>query len=178
MDNIISTLQTFFEFPYTSFYIREIARRTKINHTTIRQRIIKLAKEGYLVHNTQTRPYDTYKSNTTSSKYHNLKLFYNLEKIRQSNLIPKLEQIYDYPTIVLFGSYAKAEDDEKSDIDLCIISPITKEFPVKLYSLHLKRPLSIHLFAPVQWNTLKKKNSELVNNICNGIVLSGQLEVV
>lgn len=178
MDKYIIILKPFFEHPNNYYHIREVAKLTKINHTTIRQYLIKLEKEGYIILNKQTKPYETYVANFSSLKFRNLKLFYNLEKIRISNLLPKLDQFYAYPTIILFGSYAKAQDDEHSDLDICIISSITKEFSTKGFSTIIKRPVSIHLYNPTQWSNTKKKNPELVNNICNGIVLAGQLEVL
>ena len=47
-----------------------------------------------------------------SKKTLNLKLYYNLEKIRNSNLIEDLEKMYDLPIIVLFGSYASPSSRE------------------------------------------------------------------
>ena len=102
---------------------------------------------------------------TISRKTLNLKLYYNLENIRKSGIIEDLEKHYDYPVIVLFGSYAKARDDLTSDIDVCIISNINKEFNVKKYE-------------KISLEKSKKSNSELINNISNGIVLSGELEVL
>jgi len=178
MDKIISILAPFFEQPFTSFHIREIAKKTKINHTTIRQHLLKLAKEEYLLHNKNTYPYDTYIANHTSSKFHNLKLFFNLEKIRKSNLLEKINKAYDKPLIILFGSYAKAQDDEKSDIDLAILTPITKEMTFLDCEKIINRKISLHLYTPQLWETTKKKNPYLINNMCNGIILSGQLEVL
>jgi len=178
MDKKVSIQAPFFEHPSTTFHIREIAKRTKINHTTIRQYLQKLEQEGYLIKNTQSKPYETYLSNPSSSKFKNLKLYYNLEKIRLSNIIEKLEKEYDYPTIILFGSFSKALDDEQSDVDLCIISNITKEIELKSFEKIIRRTISFHLYNKQKWNALKKQNPALINSICNGLVLSGQLEVL
>ena len=176
MEAKISILRVFFEKPNSLFHIREIAKLTKINHTTVRKYLKQFEKDGYLTIK-PTAPYTTYKANTTSKKYLNLKLYYNLEKIRESGLIENLEKHYNYPTIVLFGSYAKATDDEKSDLDICIISQTRSQINFKSYEAIIKRPISPHLFNKIQWAIAKQKNPNLINSICNGIVLSGQLEV-
>ena len=113
-----------------------------------------------------------------SKKTLNLKLYYNLEKIRNSNLIEELEKTYDLPVIVLFGSYASAMDDMTSDIDICLISNIEKEFSTEKYEKSLNRKVSIRQFNKNSWKKAKKLNPNLINNICNGIVLSGELEVL
>jgi len=108
----------------------------------------------------------------------NLKLYYNLEKIRNSNLVQDLEKVFDFPVVILFGSYASAMDDANSDVDICIISNIEKEFPTDKYEKILNRKISLHKFTKNLWNRSKKSNTNLINNICNGIVLSGELEVL
>ena len=177
MELIITILRPFFEDPYKEFQIRELARVLKINHTTVRNYLNKLAKEGFLVKK-QVRHYPVYASNINSKKYLNLKLYYNLEKIRISRILEDIEKYYDFPIVVLFGSYSKAIDDQNSDIDLCIITDIKKEFPNKKYESIINRKISLHKFTRKELEELMKKNPELINSIVNGIVLSGQLEVL
>ena len=177
MERKIAILEPFFKSPNANFHIREVAKLTKISHTTIGKYLKKLERDNYLITN-PTRPYSTYKANTASKKYLNLKLYYNLEKIRESKLIEELEKIYNYPTIVLFGSYSKALDDENSDVDICIISEVKSELNLKSYENIIGRPISLHLFNNKRWENAKKKNTNLINSISNGIVLSGQLEVL
>lgn len=174
--NTIDILKNFFEYPNKGFLIREVARLTKINHTTVRQHLNQLVKEEILLIETNGL-YPCFKLNP-NKKSLNLKIYFNLEKIRKSEIIDNLEKIYDYPTIILFGSYSKAIDDENSDIDLCILTEIKREITLDKYSKSLKRKVSIHLFNHKSWQEAKTKNPNLVNSICNGIILSGQFEVV
>ena len=48
MEKKLTILKSFFEEPNRKFSIRELSRILKINHTTIRQYLNKLAKEGFL----------------------------------------------------------------------------------------------------------------------------------
>jgi predicted nucleotidyltransferase len=89
-----------------------------------------------------------------------------------------LEKAYDLPVIVLFGSYASAMDDSTSDIDLCLISNVEKDFSAEKHEKNLNRKISIHKFDKTGWEKAKKLNPELINNICNGLVLSGELKVL
>ena len=176
MERKLTILKPFFEDPNRKFSIRELSRILKINHTTVRQYLNNLVKEE-LLFSKKEGVYSFY-TLVLSKKALNLKLYYNLEKIRNSELIEDLEKAYDLPVIVLFGSYASARDDASSDIDLCLISNIEKEFPIEKYEKSLNRKISLHKFSKDLWNKAKKLNPNLVNNICNGIVLSGELEAL
>lgn len=123
------------------------------------------------------KPFPVFTS-VISKKYLNLKLYYNLEKLRKSGITEDIEKIFEYPVIVLFGSYAAAMDDISSDIDLCIISNNEKEIDLSEYEKQLNRKISLHLFTKRKFKEITKKNPEFVNSICNGIVISGQLEVL
>ncbi len=177
METKISILEPFFKRPTTLFHIREIAKATKLSHTAVGKYLHKFEKESLLVMK-QTTPYPTYRANSNSLAFLNLKRYYNLEQLRTSGLLAALEKEYEYPILVLFGSYAQALDDEKSDIDICVISEVAKEFSFETYEKKLQRKISIHHFTRKKWEETKKLNPELINSICNGIVLSGQLEVL
>ncbi len=176
MERKLTILKSFFEEPNRKFSIRELSRILKINHTTIRQYLNRLAKEGFLSPKKEGL-YFFYHLILTK-KTLNLKLYYNLEKIRESNIIQDLEKIFGLPVIVLFGSYAFAIDDKTSDIDICLISNVEKKFSTKKYEKILNRRISIHKFDKNYWERAKKSNPNLINSICNGIVLSGELEVL
>ena len=48
MERKLTILKQFFEEPNRRFGIRELSRILKINHTTVRQHLNKMAKEGFL----------------------------------------------------------------------------------------------------------------------------------
>ena len=173
----LSILRNFFEDPTREFHIREIARLAKLNHMTVRSYLNKFVKEGLLIKK-KSGLYATYSANFSNKKFINLKLYYNIEKLRQSKIIEELEKTYDYPVIILFGSYAGATNTKDSDIDLCVITNIKKEFKLEKYQNILNRIVSLHKFNEKEFKNMKTKNPELLNNICNGIKLSGKLEVV
>jgi predicted nucleotidyltransferase len=174
MEIKMNILKPFFENPNEEFQIRELSRLLNINHTTIRQYLLKLVKEE-LICLKNGKPYDYFKADI-NKKFLNLKLFFNLERLRESNLIEHIERDYDYPTIILFGSYASATDDSTSDIDLFVLTEVKKEKDYSKFESKLNRKITIHLFSKDKFNSMVHKNSELLNNIINGITLSGKLE--
>ncbi len=176
MERKSTILRPFFEDPNRKFSIRELSRILKINHTTVRQYLNKMVKEEFL--SSKKEGLYTFYRLVLSKKTLNLKLYYNLEKIRNSSLIEDLEKAYDLPVITLFGSYSFARDDASSDIDICLISNVEKEFPLEKYDKRLNRRISLHRFNKDSWDRAKRSNPNLINNICNGIVLAGELVVV
>lgn len=176
MEIKLTILKPFFEDPEENFSIRELSRILKINHTTVRQHLNKLVRDNLL--SVKKEGVYSFYQLALNRKTLNLKLYYNLEKMRESEIVNDLEKTYDLPTIVLFGSYASAMDDMTSDIDICLISNIEKEFSTERYEKALNRRVSIHRFTKSSWKKAQKTNPGLVNSICNGIVLSGELEVL
>ncbi|MBI2632524.1 helix-turn-helix transcriptional regulator, partial [Candidatus Pacearchaeota archaeon] len=106
MEQKLTILKPFFEDPNKKFSIRQLSRILKINHTTIRQHLNKMVKEEILSLKKEG-VYSFYRI-TLSKKTLNLKLYYNLEKIRTSHIIEEIEKLYDFPIIVLFGSFSSA----------------------------------------------------------------------
>jgi predicted nucleotidyltransferase len=114
-----------------------------------------------------------YTSNRASKKFLLEKKFFNLRQVYSSGLIDFLIEDLSNPLIILFGSYAKGEDTEKSDIDLYIETPSKKEVSLEKFEKILKRKIQIFR----QKNIHEIKNFHLANNILNGVILNGTLEV-
>jgi predicted nucleotidyltransferase len=176
MERKLTILGPFFENPARKFSIRELSRNLKINHTSVRQYLNGLVKEGFL--SVKREGVYSFYQLVLSRKTLNLKLYYNLEKLRNSCIIDDLEKAYDLPVIILFGSYASARDDAGSDVDICLLSNIDKEFEAQKYEKTINRKISIHKFSKVSFEKARKSNPDLVNSICNGIVLSGEFVVL
>ncbi|MBU1252709.1 MAG: nucleotidyltransferase domain-containing protein [Nanoarchaeota archaeon] len=175
MKRKVDILKPFFENPNERFQIRELSRILKINPTTIGDHLKKFAKEN-LIELEPGKPYPYFKAKE-SKEFLIQKLFFNLEKLHQTSIIEQLEKDYDYPTIILFGSYADAIDDKNSDIDLLVLTEIKKDRNYTKFEKKLNRKVSIHLSTKEKFNSLKNKNPELLNNIINGITLAGKLEL-
>ncbi len=172
----LEILKPFFEYPKKGFHIREIARTLKKNHMTIRKYLKKYSEES-LLKKEKTSLYEVFKANT-NKKFLNLKTYYNLEKIRKSNIVEELNEKFDYPQIILFGSFSEAKDDETSDVDLCVITNTKKNFNAKPFEKVLNRKIDLRIFSEKELKTLIKNNPGLANNIMKGIVLSEEFEVL
>jgi predicted nucleotidyltransferase len=168
----LNILKIFFEEPTREFNVREIARILDIAPATASKELKGLVKQSILKERKQ-KTFNLYKANLESDFYRDLKIYYNLRKIKDSGLLEALNKFYLKPTIVLFGSVASGLDTETSDFDLLVISEKIKEFPEsKKFEKKLNRKLQIFVVK----NIKELKNKHLINNVVNGITLQGTIK--
>jgi predicted nucleotidyltransferase len=132
----------------------------------------ELEKEGILK-SEEIAKIKLYSADRSSRAFFLEKRIFNIRMLYASGLVDRLEKEYANPTILLFGSYHRGEDIESSDIDIYLESPSDKEVQLAAYESKLKR--KIQLFLAKDINGIK--GNELKNNIVNGTVLNGFLEV-
>jgi len=162
----------FFLNPTIKLRVREIERTLKIPLPSVIRYCKELEKEGIL--STQkTGNVVFYTANKLDENYLLEKKLYNIKSIYASGLIDFLKVEFSNPTIILFGSYSRGEDVEKSDIDLYIETPSKKEISSRQFENKLKREIQISRHK----NIKEIKNAHLANNIINGIMLNGYIEV-
>lgn len=168
----LNTLKLFFENPSKDYNVREVAKLLKITPATASKQLKLLAKKEILKYQKE-RTSDIYQSNIESAKYRDLKIYYNITKIRNSGLIEELNKFYFMPTLILFGSTATGYDIETSDIDLIIISEKIREFEKqKVFEKKIGKTIQIFIV-----NNLKElRNQHLINNVLSGIVLQGEIK--
>lgn len=164
---IQKVLAIFFDYPVREFYLRELSRELKLAMHTVISTTDILAKERLII-KTKGKALTKVVANRENPDFIRHKRIYNLEKIYDSNLIDHLISSYNSPKmIILFGSYSKGEDTEKSDIDIAIAASKKMSLDLKKYEKELKRGISIHEVD------LSKISSEFKANLQNGIVLEG-----
>lgn len=165
-------LAHFFTHPTTQFHMRELSRQTNFSMPTIVS-ATKLLEKQNLIHKTKIANLSLFQANRDNTTFLNLKRIHNLEQIFASGLITYIKHELSNPGIVLFGSFAKGEDVEESDIDLYIETPSKKQLNFIKYEKVLKRKIQVF-----QHKNLKElTNPHLANNIVNGTTLNHIIEV-
>jgi len=167
-----NNLSLFFEEPNREFNVREYSRLMKISPATA-SKILQDFYKKEILNERKDRMLKLYKSNLDSDFYRDLKVFYNIRKLKDSDLIPQLNNFYLKPTIVLFGSASFGMDNENSDWDMLVISEKKEDFiDLKKFEKKLKR--KIQMFNVRKVNDLGSEN--LINSVLNGIVIQGRLK--
>ncbi len=114
-----------------------------------------------------------YTANRTDGRYILEKRLHNIRSLYDSGLVEFLRTELNNPVIVVFGSFARGEDTEESDIDLYIESPSKKGINLERFGKLLRREIQVFRHRSIQ----EVRNPRLADSIINGIVLNGFMEV-
>ena len=164
MLNIFYELGPFFEDSYRRISVREYARIIKVSPPSASKILAKYSKEGLLIKEEERR-YIFYYTNKQSQTFIDLSRIYLLNKLNDLILYLKSELIS--PTIVLFGSFSKAEISKNSDIDIAIFTKSKRKINLDNFEKKLNRKIQTFVFE----NLEKVKNKDLLHNILNGYIL-------
>ena len=108
-----------------------------------------------------------------NDKFYLIKKIYNIYFLYNNGLINYLKNFYEEPkAIILFGSYSKGLDTEKSDIDICILTN-KKDMP-DLTDFEKKLNRKINLVN----SDVNSMGKEFKNSLANGIVLEGYIQLI
>jgi len=150
---------------------REIAKALNVSPTAVANAVRNLAaKELIKVERTKTINFISF--NRDNPKAIELKRVENLKQMHLSGLSGFLEESLAGSTIILFGSYARGEDTKTSDIDIAVIGRKDKLLDLKAFEKTLNRQINVNFYD--SWKGIHKN---LKNNILNGIVLHGSVEL-
>jgi predicted nucleotidyltransferase len=162
----------FFVNPTVKLRVRELERKLGLPLPSVIRYCRELVEEEMLII-LNIGSVKFYTAHRSSERYMLGKRLFNLKSVYQSGLVEYLRKELSNPSIVLFGSFAKGEDTEESDVDLYIETPSKKEVKLDKFERLLKRKVQISK----QKDISEIKNHHLANNIVNGILLNGFLEV-
>ncbi len=163
--------QYFFLNPTKKLRVRQIEREVKIPLPSVIRYVKDLTQENFLKKENIAN-ITVYSANRTSKTFLLEKKLFNIKQLNP--LKEYIKQEFSNPTIIVFGSYARGEDVEKSDIDIYIETPTKKQPKLKKFEKILQRTIQPFIFKSI--NNIN--NKELANNIINGITLNGFLEVL
>ncbi|MEK6903689.1 MAG: nucleotidyltransferase domain-containing protein [Nanoarchaeota archaeon] len=171
--SIIKTAEIFFISPIKKHYLMELSRNIGVAHTSVRKNLNTLRRLNLITASVEKRgkrKFPFYKANRDNRLFKEYKRTYNLSSLIESSVIDFIEKKVMPRSIVLFGSYARGEDTEESDIDL-FVECEKEALPLANFEKKLKRRIELHFNE--KFISYPK---ELKNNIINGIVVRGFLE--
>ena len=172
----LKILYWFFSFPNKETGLNDLSEALKISKTTAKRVVLQLIEEGFLNREILGKIWRI-SSNRDHPYNYTRKICYNLSIIYESVILSAIHDIIKNPkAVVLFGSYRKGDDNEKSDIDIAV--EVLGDEDVKIVELgilpefgHRKDVLvNLYIFSR------NKVDLNLFANIVNGIVLEGFLE--
>lgn len=164
----------------TALNQRTIAKKLKVSPTAVAKALKGLKKENLIqIKKDKTMNLTLIELNLDNSKAIMLKRTENLKMIYESGIVEFLEDKFPGTAIILFGSYSYgydiwSEDPDlhSSDIDIAIIGSKRKDINTKKFNKILEREVIINFYP-----SFKSIHKNLRNNILNGIVLAGGIEL-
>lgn len=173
----LKTLYWFFSFPDREIGLNDLSAALEISKTTARKVVFQLMREGFLNREVLGKVWRI-SSNHNHPYNYTRKICYNLTMVYESVIIRAIKDIIKNPkAIVLFGSYRKGDDNEKSDIDIAVEVLGNEGVKIDHFAIlptfGYRKDVQVNLYI----FSRNKVDLNLFANITNGIVLDGFLEV-
>ncbi len=170
-------IELFYKYPEKEFSLSDVAQLAGVAKTNLNEILTNLDKAQFIQIEKLSKIWRI-KANQKSWQFIRGKIVYNLNFIYQSGLVEFLYDLYNHPkSIILFGSSRRGEDLSNSDIDIAIENDDFKEYR----TLGLRELIEFEKASgrKIQIHEFNRKNVDLslFNNIVNGIILVGFLEV-
>ena len=174
----LKVLSLFLENPHSSYYLRESARILDMDPMTVRRALNLLVKDDFLI-KTEEKNRILYRADVENPALRHVKISYDLSWLRKKNTVDFiLKQMNSVSSIVLFGSFAKGENDKASDVDILTIS-LSKSKPTAELTMLLGRDVNLVNFTPAQWSNQAKTNKAFyLDVITDSVLLYGTKPVV
>jgi len=169
-ESVWKVFEIFVDQPLKIHFIKQISRKINLAPTSVKLHLEKLEGGNIIVKEKGDRFFG-YIANRDNEDFLFYKKIFNLIKIKESGLTDFIIKSAHPNAIVLYGSYLRGEDIEKSDIDLLIISKTRRVLELGKFERILKR--KIHLISE---DSVNKLNKYLKADILNGLTLNGYIK--
>ncbi len=159
--------------PMKEWHFSEIAEKAGVTKLVANKWLKKYLLQGLLHHIKEDGKFPFFTVGPKNPVYYSLKRVYALDQLHKSGLLPKLLSLEKARTVILFGSMAKGDWYENSDIDIFVLGNL-RNFDKKVYELKLKRRIDLHIFR--SRHEISEVKTGLIQNIINGYVIKGHLK--
>lgn len=150
---------------------REIAKLLHVSPMAV-SKSMRTLEESEFIKLEKTKNINFISFNRDNHRAIELKRVENLKNIYLSGLSIFLKQQLAGGTIILFGSYSLGEDTHTSDIDIAVIERKDKLLDLGKYEQIIHRKINLNFY-----HTWKNIPHHLKNNILNGILLHGSIQL-
>lgn len=172
----------FFSYPTEEISLTDMANNLDISKTTANKIVTALENEGFLVKKVFGK---VWRISCNQQHIYNFsrKIAYNLTIIYESALIQAINDFIQAEfkqnsrAIILFGSYRKGDDTEKSDIDIAVEILGNQSLSIREFRIFPKFEYRENVKINLLVFTRNNIDLNIFANIANGIVLEGFLEV-
>jgi len=151
----LKIIKFFLTKPTSEFYEKEIERSTKVTRMSVRRAISELLSENFLI-KAKKGKLNIYSLNTYSPVAKKLKVLFVVDM-----LYSELKNVGD-AQIFLYGSSATGEYNEKSDIDVLVISK-RRDIIAKIKKIDPK--VNVSFYTPMEWSKVARKDRAFFESV-------------
>ena len=165
--------ELFFNYSTRHWHFEELLKESGLSRAQTNEWLKRLIKQRLIkkVKKIGKMPY--YIANHKSVKFNTLKKIYALRKFEKTGFLEHLSSLKKAKTVTLFGSFARSDWHNESDIDLFIYGSAS-DFKKGYYETKLNR--EIQLFNYNNKKELKRLRPEVLSNIASGIHIKGGID--
>jgi predicted nucleotidyltransferase len=170
-----SVVRLFFNEPSKQWHFEQIITASTLSRSKTNKWLGKLVQER-IIRRVKPRgkmPY--FQADFESAAYRTRKRLFAIAQLQESGFLDHLVSLSNAKTIIIFGSFVRADWYTQSEIDVFIFgTPVGLD--IEKYSHTLKR--DIQLFEAKDCADLEKFGKGLLRNIIEGMLVKGKLDFV
>ncbi|TET90706.1 MAG: nucleotidyltransferase domain-containing protein [Methanomassiliicoccales archaeon] len=167
-------MEHFLKNPTTQFYIKELSRILEISPRSALESMKMFGSEDIL-RKEEIGQIHLYKLNNELPLVKSLKRMYILFLLHDNGFVDKATAVDEHViSLVLYGSYSSGDYDERSDLDLLIITQMDKsafDDLAREMEDSLSVPLSIEAFTLADWKRLAKRGDAFHSEVIKDHIL-------
>ncbi len=162
-------LEYFLLNPTREVHLKELARELEVSPATVKHYCDLFAKEGILIVK-RIGNMRIFKLNNDYFAVKEIKRAYMILKLKEVGVESLCSSCY---SLAVYGSVASGEFNEKSDIDLLVISKESciDYSVIRKIEAALGKEIQLTVFQPHEWEIMKRNKNPLVNEILRNHVL-------
>ena len=165
----------FFENPTREWHFEEILKEAAITRSKADAWLKEFISEGLIKRIKERKKMPYYISNYNAPAYKNKKKLFALKKLYDSGFLNHITSLKKVKTAIIFGSFARSDWYQDSDIDLFIYGN-PEGLKIADYEIKLKK--NIQLFICSAKEELTRFSSALIKNIIKGNLIKGDIDFV
>ncbi len=168
-------LELFFNEGSKHWRFEEIVKKSGLSRDKANKWLKKFINKEFIKKIKENNRMPYYIGNFSSPVYKSKKRLYAFKKFYKSGFLPHLMSLEKAKTVIIFGSFARADWYTESDVDLFIYGD-DSELEKGKYETKLNR--EIQLFSCRNSKDFKHLGTALLKNIISGYLIKGDLNFV
>ena len=170
-------LELFLNEPSKHWHFSKIVEAAKISEPSANKWLKKMIKDKLIQKIKPSGKMPYFIANFRHENYRSKKKIYALEKMYESGLLTKLQQLKNAKAVVIFGSFARSDWNTESDVDIFVLGdPEDLKYGMLWGGLGFQgkaREIQTHSFNSVE--ETRNIHSGLMKNVVKGYFVKGNI---